>query len=585
MLPPDARTVLSDALRPPPGAALDRAVALTFTLDLNSALTVPLAFAAHSIRETSDPLTVMEAVRRCADRVDIFCQAGQIAVPSTASDLHAFLEQMVHPVRRPRPGRLFHPKLWAVRYWDATTETYPARLLALSRNLTADRSWDVCLRLDGTVTTAPAASNKPLVDLVRHAMSLADRLTDERRVGLDELAEDLRRVEWELPDGVEEVAFHAFGVSTPARPDFNGSQHLVVSPFCTEKGLERVLLGGDAAVVGRQEELDRLPDASLTEHQVYVVNELAGLPADDAESAGSILTGLHAKLYVIEQGWRARVFLGSANATDAAFDGNTELLVELIGRRTKLGIATMLADGAGFKTILEPYNRQPAVDRDTEQWQLENFLRDAASVPLTATAEAAGQSYRLRVTSEAELPGMCDVRLTAELLTRRGEAVVLRPGAAMAATFDKLSVVDVTPFMALTARDGSGNQASTVVRCTLVGDPPGRLDEILARQVDTPEKFLQFLSLLLGLGGDYFAAAAGAAKGGSGRWAGVTAPGVLELVMRGLVDQPKQLEDLARIVTRLTANGRSRELLPDGFAELWTEVDKVRRELIAEEGA
>ena len=37
MLAPDNRALLLDALRPPPGYSLDRAVATTFTLDLETA--------------------------------------------------------------------------------------------------------------------------------------------------------------------------------------------------------------------------------------------------------------------------------------------------------------------------------------------------------------------------------------------------------------------------------------------------------------------------------------------------------------------------------------------------------------------
>jgi hypothetical protein len=116
MLAPDARVILLDQLRPPVGYTLDAAVATTFTLDLSAALVPPLAFASFELSGTPDPVAALEAVRSCTDRVDIFCQAGQITVPSQASDLMAFLEPMVHEVRRPRPGHLFHPKLWLLRY-------------------------------------------------------------------------------------------------------------------------------------------------------------------------------------------------------------------------------------------------------------------------------------------------------------------------------------------------------------------------------------------------------------------------------------------------------------------------------------
>ena len=116
MLAPDARVVLLEQLRPPVGYTMDAAVATTFTLDLSAALIPPLAFASFELSGAPDPVAALEAVRACADRLDVFCQAGQMAVPSQPSDLMAFLEPMVHEVRRPRPGHLFHPKVWLLRY-------------------------------------------------------------------------------------------------------------------------------------------------------------------------------------------------------------------------------------------------------------------------------------------------------------------------------------------------------------------------------------------------------------------------------------------------------------------------------------
>ena len=76
MLAPDSRALLLDALRPPPGHSLDRAVATTYTLDLETALMVPLAFAGFRFDEEQDPVEVMEALREMGGRVDIFCQIG-----------------------------------------------------------------------------------------------------------------------------------------------------------------------------------------------------------------------------------------------------------------------------------------------------------------------------------------------------------------------------------------------------------------------------------------------------------------------------------------------------------------------------
>ena len=71
-----------------------------------------------------------------------------------------------------------------------------------------------------------------------------------------------------------------------------------------------------------------------------------------------MLQGLHAKLYVADAGWKASVWTGSANATDAAFGPNVEFLVEIQGPKSKFGIDALLAKGSGearFSDLLKPY--------------------------------------------------------------------------------------------------------------------------------------------------------------------------------------------------------------------------------------
>ncbi|MBQ1053443.1 phospholipase D family protein [Micromonospora sp. C32] len=580
MLAPDTRSLLLDALRPPPGMRMSRAVALTFTLDLESLLVAPLAFAAQGLRESTDPIAVMEGVRRCADRIDVFCQAGQIAVPPTKSALLAFVEPMVHQVRRPRPGRLFHPKLWALRFEDEATGETSLRLLVLSRNLTKDRSWDVCLRLEGYPGTRRVAGNKPLFDLLQRSMRLAvSPLPADRQAAIEALGEDLRRAEWEHPEGASAMFFHALGVPGAHRVDFAGTQHLVISPFCTPDGLDRCAPSGKLTVVSRQETLDCLPDESLTGAEALVVNELAGLPTEESPSGQEVLTGLHAKVYVVEKGHQARVLLGSANATAAAFDGNVELLVEMVGGRAQWGIDALLGPKAAFREILEPYERQTSADADPEADRLRNLIRELAAVPLLATVTSESEGYSIRLTSEDAVPDAPGVRITAQLHTRRGKATTLAAGQPVDAAFTGLTLVDITPFVIVTAEDSTGREQA-VVLATLVGDPEHRLDHVIAEQIDTPEKFLRFLLLMLGLGTEAAAAVSGGADG-AGAWR-TGGTGIFELLLNALVDRPEQLNDLARLVSRIEASGSSKRLLPPGFAELWKVITEAR-EATAEE--
>ena len=244
VLAPDSRTLLLDALRPPSGHSLDRAVATTFTLDLAAALVAPLAFVGFRFDEQQDPIEVMEALRSASGRIDVFCQAGSISAERWPSDLLALLESAVHQVRRPRPGHVFHPKVWVLRFLNRSKDPF-FRLLVLSRNLTFDRSWDTILWLDGRLGRRPVTGNAPLARFVAALPGLAvERLPDERREAIQDLAEDLRRVDWDLPDGVREAHFHPIGLPGGPRFDaegqFSGYRRLVISPFVREGALQRI---------------------------------------------------------------------------------------------------------------------------------------------------------------------------------------------------------------------------------------------------------------------------------------------------------------------------------------------------------
>src|SRR6266508_3169045 len=518
MLAPDGRAILLDALRPPPGYRLGRAVATTFTLDLTAALVVPLAFATSQVGDSKDPIAVMEAVRSCADRVDVFCQAGNIVVPRQASDLVAFVEPMVHEVRRPRPGHLFHPKLWFLRF-EAPDQVERFRLLTLTRNLTLDRGWDVVLDLD----------------------------------------EQLRYVHWEHPDHVNEVRFWAYGVGRRRRPDFSGYRHLVVSPFLTEGGRDGVRAGtstDDITVVSRSDELDRLPPAAVDATIVYALDPLVGYgdmaeadpiapdtaeqPArNDRRNGGPSAPGLrdlHAKLIVAERSKRAHVFVGSANATDAAFGGNVEVLCELIGGASKLGVATILDESNGMGALLQPYRPGGVpIDPEAEQLQrrLDEALRRAAEARLTAAVSSVGEErWSILLTSDRSLSDGDDVDFTIAPLNRPAEQHLVEPAAPVDIELGPRVAADVTAFYVLTGtlRDEPIQPRSTVVRADLVDAPSDRLNAIVARQVDTPEKFLRLVLLLLGVTPDPTAlAGAGNRSDAPTAWIGKHA-GVLELL-------------------------------------------------------
>jgi hypothetical protein len=169
-LTPETRVLLTDALRPPAGYRVEVAVGTTYSLNLTALLLAPLSFALFDQGNadeigTVDPIRLLEAVRRYADRTTVFCQAGGIHVPSNYRSILTFVEDSVLEVMPFHEGALFHPKVWAIRFIDQGHNRIH-RVIILSRNLTLDRSWDTALVLDededGAIDAAPANVSRRL---------------------------------------------------------------------------------------------------------------------------------------------------------------------------------------------------------------------------------------------------------------------------------------------------------------------------------------------------------------------------------------------------------------------------------------
>ena len=602
MLAPDNRALLLDALRPPPGHSLDRAVATTFTLDLESALMVPLAFAGFQFEEQPDSIRVMEALRSMSKRFDVFCQAGAINARRWPSDLVALLENVVHGVRRPRPGHIFHPKVWALRFLDDSQEPI-FRLLVLSRNLTADRSWDTILWFDGRLEGRRKASNTPLVRFIAALPDLAvTQLTACRRAAIDGLAEDLRRVRWDLPSGIREVHFHPIGIRGLRRfqteRHFSGYRKLAISPFVRDRAVRRLFRSEknrNTVLVSRGEELAALQSDSLNRMDTYELDPTASLHSEDIEEEASqtFLTRLHAKIFVVERSRRAHLYVGSANATDAGLNsgnGNIEFLCELIGPVKQLGVDALVGEDAPFRTMLTPYVTSETPDSD-EASKAERVLDDllidiAGGVQFRTSVTRRGDKWASRITTEATLPDFPEsASLMIATYNRPAETHPLSPSESVDVEMQPRELADVTPFLQLTTQlivEGRATERSAVICSPLDGAPEERFREIMARQIDTPEKFLRLLALLIGFtsGSSGVIAEAG---DGSVTWSTGPGQGVLELLARALSERPESIDHLESIVEYLRRPRNGNDILPPGWDNVWLPVLEARHAMLKED--
>ena len=438
MLEPGRRRLFLDTLRPPEGYVLDRAVGTTFTLDLMTLLAVPLAFTFSDVQDRdgqipTEPLSLLESARRYADRIVVFCQGGQTGVPRARQPALAFIEQSVIAAFPPHRGQfrgVFHPKVWVLRYAarnDTADEPIRYRLVCQSRNLTFDASWDASLVLDGELSQERVRKyplNGPIAEFMRALPTLAvDPISNSQEASIEILADELLNVRFDPPEGLELSRFLPFGISrrNVAYPDLKHRPLLVVSPFLDGGFLRSVVRRRPRSVlISRREELLTAPAAAVRAFdEVYAFKSGLEPESEDTEESLPPLAGLHAKVYVIDDGWKARVGIGSANTTEAALGDpprNVEFMVELVGSKSKFGIDALLAppsqgEGGTFRSLIEEFDPQEAgtVVEDEDTVRLDYLLDDAAETiaraDLTGTVDDSDTGrYSLRLALD-EPPG------------------------------------------------------------------------------------------------------------------------------------------------------------------------------------
>ena len=112
MFRPDSnrdRTDYSGILMPPDGYRLDRAVGTTYSLDLEALTAVAICLGLSEETDSKlmqNPIGMLNALQKVSDKIVLFCEAGQIKVPTKPTALSILLEKMVVEVALPKDRQL-----------------------------------------------------------------------------------------------------------------------------------------------------------------------------------------------------------------------------------------------------------------------------------------------------------------------------------------------------------------------------------------------------------------------------------------------------------------------------------------------
>lgn len=592
MLNPTVRSLYTSALTPPPGWVFDQAVATTFSMDPALLLEAPvhLALMAADSNAEPDPLSVLEAVRRYSKRMTVYVQRGRIQVPEVVkpNPLYGFLEDMVVEVNAPNDG-IFHPKVWAIRFVGDDPDVVMYRLVILTRNMTTDRSWDLSLQLEGTVGGRRPRSNRPLLHFFQMLPGLSARAATVNQVEqAAKFSDELHRVQWEFPDGFDELNFYLPGHKGFEWDPPIAKRMVVISPFCSDEALAELASKAEVAdaLISRSESMSALKPETL---QLFTrrlsLDDAAEIEDGEEENAAQypLATGLHAKVYLFEtreNGNQTHVVMGSANATNAALvaSKNVEILVELKGRRSKVGGIDQLLSGDGLGEYLVDFTSGSEAEIDAVRKQAEKAVETARSrlskTSFSINCSPGAKNGVWSLVMAGEIPALDGIVSASAwpITVAQDFAVGILSGYGQDATrlgeYSASSITGLIAFELKTSHPDIG--AKFVLNFPVVGMPEERNAAILQTVISNKDGFLRYLLLLMGRdGGTGFDPGR---SSGFAKWLSRLADGedipLLEELTHTYSRNPERLAEISNLVRDLSEQSE-RTIIPEDFMRLW----------------
>ncbi len=593
MLNPNSRSLYTSALTPPPGMIFDEAVATTFSMDPALLLEAPvyLALMATDGQTDPDPLSVLEAIRRYSKRITVYVQRGRIQVPHIGkpNPLFGFLEEMVVEVTAPGGG-VFHPKVWAIRFVSPDQSNAVYRLVVLTRNMTTDQSWDLSLQIEGTTAGRKSKSNKPLAHFFKTLPDLATGTTEPSRSEQAlRFADDLHQVQWELPDGFDELTFYLPGTKGFDWEPPMANRMAVISPFCSDDALRALAKKTKTAdaLISRPESLSALKKETLDLFtQCLHLDDAAETEdgEDDDAAEQPLATGLHAKVYLFETRYYSdytHVIMGSANATNAALNAskNVEILVGLVGRKSKVGgiDALLGADGLGEYLVDFDTSKDAEIDalRQAAEESVERARSRIAEVALSIECSPGSKDGLWALVLIGEIPsleGVVSATAWPITVTRDFAVDILNGDAHGGIGLGELSASSITGLIAFELRTNHPDvTARFVLNIPVAGLPQERNSAILQTVISNQEGFLRYLLLLLG--DDRVSGLDPGSGSGFAKWLARLADGedipLLEDLIRTYSRHPERLAEISGLVRDLS-QGSQNAIIPEDFLNLWT---------------
>lgn len=386
-----------DALRPDAGWSVRTAVLASYSADLPSIAAALLSLAGRDDeRGTGGRADLAEAIEELRGKVRIIIQRGRLAKLRRLPAIVGILDQFLVEVPFDEAERSWHPKI-ALVCFEHSDGSSAWRLWLGSRNLTAVENRDFGMVLKGL----PASRVRGIT--AEGMENLASRLAEFAALPGVEPADFGRQageVRWAAPSGVKlrslRLTSGEGGEPLPTCPA-RLEDVILVSPFLDSTFVKAVGRWGRegtgysllsthtelrklAQQVGKP--LERFRDRLLVldrpvdpidpvGQEVIAVGSTEPEITIEAGAEQASPLGLHAKILAARCAGKARLWVGSANATERAWSGrNVEVIAEIEADEELLsGLEHLLGQGRPVEEA--DLAREPADKEDPIRERLE----------------------------------------------------------------------------------------------------------------------------------------------------------------------------------------------------------------------
>lgn len=567
-----------DLLAPAPGYSTDFACGMTYSLSFEALLTAYLAFGMQGetdgLADDSKQL-LLEAITKSSDKVVMFCNKGNIAVPRTIRKEFSLMEDNIFEVFDKNNIRAnFHPKLWLIReVSDNNSNDILLKLIVTSRNMSYSDHLDCVACLRGKVVSNPpdVSKHRQLANFIRE-IAEASNIGKRRKSDVLRLAADVERIErFDVDPPFDDYDFFPYLFNKDfGHGDISdylvGNESIIVSPFIDKTTIGRLAPDDNSrrCLITRKEYVDDFIFNRFAERGgVYItLDDLASRRMD-----------LHAKMYYV---WKNRdeqyLFLGSANATNAAFSRNGEFLLRLKYRHGNKHAADFLssfyeADSSDSKFM--PMNEPVATPPEPAKWDEAESAMKVFMCADDLKAEIkpqSGEGYMVSVTSAAVSSHMAELFIAP---LQRPELKQLWTGKAI---FENMAMAELSEFYLLSATDADNVSHHTVIKIATIGMPAERDSRIYGNLIKSDKDFYRFIELLLTDAPAHFIANeliqhSDADSGGHSDKNGFSCQGLYETLLRAAATRPAQIRALEQLMTKL-----GREVVPKSFSHIYKQL-------------